>query len=44
MLNIAHLVLGENLSDFQVPTEHREVKRVEFLNKSGMMKHEADTL
>lgn len=40
MLAIAHLVLGENL----VPTEHREIKRVEFLNKSRTMKHEADTL
>lgn len=39
MLNIAHLVLGNNL----VPMEHREIKRVEFLNKSRTMKHEAGT-
>lgn len=38
MLNIAHLVLGNNL----VPMEHREVKRVEFLSNSKTMKHEAD--
>lgn len=38
MLEIAHLVLGKTL----VPTEHREVKRVEFLSKTGMTKHEAD--
>jgi putative transposase len=36
MLKIAHLVLGNDL----VPTEHREVKHVEFLSKSKTMKHE----
>ena len=41
MLNIAHLVLGKNLV---VPTEHREIKRVEFLSKTETMKHEAATL
>ena len=39
MLNIAHLVLGDNL----VPTEHREIKRAEFLSKTKMMKHEDAT-